>query len=116
MITPSEVNTKYDLVKPYLLPLQQRVRQTLSVFCEEKSFALVSRVKSLESLSEKIESGRYASWSEIDDLVAFAIVIPTLLEQETAIQFLEETFQQVALKRRGSTLKPPDVFRFDSTR
>jgi ppGpp synthetase/RelA/SpoT-type nucleotidyltranferase len=116
MITPSEINSKFNLIKPYLLPLQLIVRETLSVFCEEKSFALVSRVKSLESLSEKIESGRYASWSEIDDLIAFAIVIPTLLEEEMVIRFLEETFLAVALKRRGSTLKPPDVFRFDSTR
>jgi ppGpp synthetase/RelA/SpoT-type nucleotidyltranferase len=116
MITPAEVNTRYHAVKPYLVPLQHKVRETLSVFCEDRSFALVSRVKSLESLAEKIESGRYATWSEIDDLVAFTIVIPTLLEQEIAIQFLEKTFQPVTVKRRGSTLKPPDVFRFDSTR
>jgi len=43
-------------------------------------------------------------------------VVPTLLEEEQVIRFLGVTFRTIALKRRGSALKPPDVFRFDSTR
>lgn len=116
MITPAEVNGKYTSVEPYLTPLQLTVRETLSVFCQKKQFAMVSRVKTLESLCEKIESGRYSSWTGIEDLVAFAVVIPTLSEEEEVIRFLGDVFRTVALKRRGSTRKAPDVFRFDSTR
>lgn len=103
-------------MKPYFGPLQKYVRETLSSYCEQRSFALVYRLKSLESLSEKIESGRFANWSEIDDLVAFAIVIPTLIEETSVVDFLKEKFRCVSLKLRGTTQKAPDVFRFDSTR
>jgi ppGpp synthetase/RelA/SpoT-type nucleotidyltranferase len=116
VITPAEINSRYTLVKPYLDSLQQNVRETLSPYSEQNSFALIYRTKTLQSLSEKIESGRYASWGEIDDLVAFAIVIPTLAEEDSVVAFLQDKFRCVDLKRRGTTQKAPDVFRFDSTR
>jgi len=101
---------------PYLESLHRNIRDTLTNYCEQKGFALVHRLKTLESLSEKIESGRYSSWSELDDLIAFAIVIPTLLDEDTVITFLQDNFRTLGLRRRGTTQKPPDVFRFDSTR
>ena len=116
VITPSEINRRYSLEQPYFVDLQKRVRETLGSFCDAHEFALVSRVKSLASVSEKIETGRFASWSEMDDLVAFTIVIPTLLEEELAINFLDDKFHRIDLRRRESSQKSPDVFRFDSTR
>lgn len=116
MITPAEVNLRYSNVEPYLAPLRRYVNDTLSPYCEDRGFALVSRVKTRESVSEKIESGRFASWAEIDDLVAFAVVIPTLAHEESVVAFLTERFRTVDIKRRGATPKAPDVFRFDSTR
>jgi ppGpp synthetase/RelA/SpoT-type nucleotidyltranferase len=116
MITPPEVNARYSEIEPYLAPLQRYVHETISQFCQARGFAVVSRVKTLESLSEKIESGRYSRWSDIDDLVAFAIVIPTLADEEPATEFLQQRFQVVAIRRRGTSQKAPDVFRFDSSR
>ncbi len=116
MITPAEINSKYSLVKPYLDSLQHNLRETLSPYCEQRSFALIYRTKTLQSLCEKIESGRYASWGEIDDLIAFAIIIPTLAEEDSVVEFLQEKLRCVDLKLRGATQKAPDVFRFDSTR
>jgi len=116
MVIPLEILSRYGLIRPYLEPLHKTVHETLSAYCERQGFALVHRLKTLESVSEKIESGRYANWGEIDDLVAFAIVIPTLAEEDGAIGFLEEKFKTVRLRKRGSTMKSPDVFRFDSTR
>lgn len=116
MITPSEINSKFRELEPYLAPLQTRVREVLVPYCEKRSFALLSRIKTLESVCEKIETGRFAGWSAIDDLVAFAIVIPTLIDEEGVVNWLMERFETIDIKRRGSTMKSPDVFRFDSTR
>ncbi len=116
MITPQQVNAKFGWVEPYLAPLQKQIRETLSPYCEAHAFALTSRIKRLDSLCEKIESGRYPTWSEIDDLVAFAIVVPTIAEEDAVIEFLTAQFHRIGLKRRGSSRKAPDVFRFDSTR
>jgi ppGpp synthetase/RelA/SpoT-type nucleotidyltranferase len=116
MVIPTEILSRYALILPYLEPLRKIVHGTLSTYCERQEFALLHRLKTPESVSEKIESGRFAKWEEIDDLVAFAIVIPTLAEEDKTISFLQEKFRTVELKKRGSTMKSPDVFRFDSTR
>jgi ppGpp synthetase/RelA/SpoT-type nucleotidyltranferase len=84
--------------------------------CEPNGYALVYRIKSLPSLSEKIESGRFARWSELDDIVACAVVVPTLTDEPSVIQFLEQAFQKVRINLRNSSRKAPEVFRFDTTR
>jgi len=116
MIIPVRILNKYKSVEPYLEPLRIRVRDTLLVICEREGFALVSRVKSLASVSEKVETGRYAAWSEIDDLVAFTVVVPRLSDEPGVLNSLRNSFKEVTVRARGSTLKAPDVFRFDSTR
>ncbi len=84
--------------------------------CEEGGYAYSGRVKDAASLSEKIETGRYRNWEEIDDLFACSIVIPTLDEEPEVIKRLHDAFTEVECKRRGDTQKDPSVFRFDATR
>src|SRR6185312_12062773 len=62
------------------------------------------------------ESGRYSAWSELDDLVALSIVIPTLAEEVSVLEFLRATFKEGATRLRGTTKKNPAMFRFDVTR
>lgn len=116
MITPGAIHRKYTSLVPYLKPLRLAVRETLQPFVDENGYALVSRIKSLESLAEKLESGRYKRWAEVDDLLAFTIVVPTLSEEAKVLDFLRLVFEEVQLKARGSSRKAPDVFRFDGTR
>jgi ppGpp synthetase/RelA/SpoT-type nucleotidyltranferase len=86
------------------------------MFAEKQGFAYVGRLKDEESLAEKIETGRFPSWSQLDDLFACAIVIPTVADETPVIDFLDSRFSRVALRRRGTTQKDPAVFRFDATR
>jgi ppGpp synthetase/RelA/SpoT-type nucleotidyltranferase len=116
VITSPQTKSKYISVESYLDFVRARVRETLLGYCDTRSYAFVSRIKSLQSLSEKIESGRYGKWSEIEDLLACAVVIPTLLDEDSVLGFLSEAFEQVNLKKRGTTKKAPDTFRFDMTR
>lgn len=116
MITPARILNRYRSVEPYLDPVRIRVRDSLLVLCEREGLALVGRIKTLESVSEKVESGRFRSWGGIDDLVAFTIVVPRLADEVGVLAYLNRTFEQVALRPRGRTLKSPETFRFDSTR
>jgi ppGpp synthetase/RelA/SpoT-type nucleotidyltranferase len=76
----------------------------------------VGRLKTVESVGEKIEMGRYSSFSEIDDLVAFTLVIPNpRLEAET-LDFCQKVFDVARVRGKKDTRKPPEFFRFDSTR
>jgi len=48
--------------------------------------------------------------------VALTIVVPKLADEVRVLAFLRETFDEIATRARGSTMKAPDAFRFDVTR
>jgi ppGpp synthetase/RelA/SpoT-type nucleotidyltranferase len=92
------------------------VKDRISAYCEREGFPFVSRFKTAESVAEKIETGRFQKWSDLDDIFACIIIIPTLEYEVSVLNFLHRTFEQVDLKQRGSTQNDPSMFRFDSTR
>ncbi|MDD3710229.1 MAG: RelA/SpoT domain-containing protein [Methanothrix sp.] len=116
MIIPPHIQQKFSDVEPYFDILRDNLRSTLLTYCERNGFAFTYRVKSLDSLTEKIETGRYKRWTDIDDLIACTIIIPTLRYEDEVLTFLDNTFSRINVKKRGGTLKSPEVFRFDSTR
>lgn len=116
MIVIKSLQEKYREDNPHFRILGNKVNDTLIRYCEKNHFAYIYRYKDLESVAEKVESGRYPSWNSIDDLFAAAIIIPNLNQENIVIDFLTDTFELDTIKRRGSTLKAPDVFRFDATR
>ena len=77
MITPARIRAKYIETEPYLEPLKLKVRDSLQILCDREGYALVSRLKTIESACEKVETGCFSGGVKIDDLVAFTIVVPT---------------------------------------
>lgn len=116
MIIPQEATDKFNFEFKLLQAAHERFKPIIGSFCEKNGFAIVSRPKTIESVLEKIEAGRIKSWEDIDDLVAFSIITPSLQEEEEVIQFLKNIFKIVDIKKRGQTNKSPEVFRFDLTR
>lgn len=116
MGVPAEVRDAYIAVEPTLRALQEYLRAALRPWCDRRGFAFLDRIKTVESLAEKLESGRYARWSDLDDLYAATIVVPTAKREEDVLAFLTVLAVEDELRRRNSTRKPPDVFRFDTTR
>lgn len=116
MIVPGIIIQNYNMDAPYLRKVAERVKDNVSKFCGDHGFAFVGRMKTEESLAEKIETGRYVSWSQMDDLYACAIVIPTLREEAKVLEHLKTIYHQTELRARGTSQKDPTVFRFDSTR
>ncbi|MDZ8033011.1 hypothetical protein [Nostoc sp. DedSLP04] len=116
MIYPSILERKYNEYSPFVKRVSDKVKSTLINFCESQGYAFTSRIKSVESLAEKIETGRFKKWSDLDDLFACTVIIPTLSHEEEVIQFCKNTFKVTHKVKRGQNRKAPDIFRFDSTR
>jgi ppGpp synthetase/RelA/SpoT-type nucleotidyltranferase len=85
-------------------------------FCDTNGYAFTKRIKTIESLAEKIETGRFKKWSELDDLFGCTVIIPNLSQEQQVIKFCKDTFQVVKIVKRGQNEKSPDTFKFDSTR
>jgi hypothetical protein len=116
MIVPAKIQTGYDNLAAIVRATGKIVDETVLNYCSQHAYAFVSRPKTVASLAEKLESGRIARWSDIDDLYACTVVIPTLTVEDDVLEFLRTAFHQVSVRLRGTTRKAPEVFRFDSTR
>ncbi|MGL5941240.1 MAG: hypothetical protein ACRC2S_12740 [Waterburya sp.] len=116
MIYPSILDRKYNQYEPFIQEVAKKVKETLLNFCDAKGYAFTSRIKTIESLAEKIETGRFKKWSDLDDLFACTIIIPSLSHEKEVIEFCKNTFEIIRIIKRGQNKKSPDTFRFDSTR
>ena len=116
MIYPSILDRKYNQYQPFVREVAKKVKETLLNFCDLKGYAFTSRIKTTESLAEKIETGRFKKWSDLDDLFACTIIIPTLSHEKEVIKFCKATFKIIRTTKKGQNKKSPDTFRFDSTR
>ncbi|WP_399886548.1 hypothetical protein ACGH7X_18955 [Streptomyces sp. BBFR51] len=113
---PQSVSNAYSQVEPLLKAVSEYVGQTLRTYCDRSGYIFFDRIKKVESLSEKLEGGRITKWSDIDDLYACTIVIPTTAHEPAVIRKLDACFTRVGMRSRGTTKKAPEVFRFDTTR
>ena len=116
MIIPAILDQKYGDYQPLVRILANQAKATLQNYCDEHGYAFMSRIKTIESLAEKIETGRYEKWSDLDDLFACTIIVPTLSQEDTVITFCHEVFDVKQTKKRGQVEKDPEVFRFEATR
>lgn len=116
MIYPSILERKYNEYSPFVEEVSKKARETLLNFCERKAYAFTYRIKSIESLAEKIETGRFKKWSDLNDLFACTVIIPTLSHEQEVLEFCKTTFEIIKTVKRGQNKKSPDTFRFDSTR
>jgi hypothetical protein len=116
MPVPQRILNTYGQVEPLLESIAEYVSQTLRPYCEKSGYLFFGRIKKAESLSEKLEGGRIKKWSEIDDLYACTIVIPTAGHELAVIRKLDACFARSSVRSRGTTKKAPEVFRFDTTR
>lgn len=116
MIYPSVLDRKYQEYYPFVKEVAKKVKETLINFCENKGYAFRSRLKTVESLAEKIETGRFKKWSDLNDLFASTVIIQTLSHEKEVVEFCKNTFEIVNIVKRGQNKKAPDIFIFDSTR
>ena len=94
-----------NIVKSFLLP-----------FCTQQGYPYISRIKTEPSICQKIETGRFERLLDIDDLVAFTIIIPTGSHEQGCLDFLHGSFDVINVKTRARSVSNPRQFTFDSTR
>ena len=116
MIYPSILDRQYEQYLPLVKKVAKQVKETMLNFCDNKGYALTSRIKAIESLAEKIETGRFKKWSELDDLFGCTVIMPNLSQEQKVIKFCQDIFQVTKIVKRGQNKKSPDTFKFDSTR
>ena len=116
MGTSQSIRERYERDESSLIALESYVRTTLARWCRDQGYVLSGRVKDVGSVGEKLETGRIDRWSQLDDLVAFTIVVPTASHESRVLAKLGAIFDKVAIRGRGSSQKAPEVFRFDATR
>lgn len=116
MAAPARVAEAYEENRSRIEALATTVKETLSRWAEDRKYLFTGRLKTLESLSEKLESGRYERWSQVDDLYACTVVVPTASHEDGVLEFLRNAFLEREVRSRKTTRKAPDVFRFDTTR
>jgi hypothetical protein len=113
---PRWVDDIYSSQRPYIEALDTYLNSVLRPYCERHKFSFSHRVKSAISVAEKLESGRFSSWTDLDDLVAATIVVPNLTFEEQVVRHLNSVFSEVVTRSRQTAQTPPEVFRFSSTR
>lgn len=116
MIVPAEVRRRFNQSAKYIELSGKKIKEQLSNYCSKNGYAFLWRVKELESISEKIETGRYSKWSDLDDLFACSIIVPSLKHEAEVLSFLETVYPSIKVTQRNTKKKAPDVFRFDTTR
>jgi ppGpp synthetase/RelA/SpoT-type nucleotidyltranferase len=116
MNIPQPLIESYAQLLPVIEEVEKRVNQTLLRYSQDRLLPFISRIKTIESAAEKIETGRYRSFPEIDDLVAFTLVVPTLAQVADAADYCGNVFNLTSIRERASAKKSPDLFRFDATR
>lgn len=116
MSVPQSIRIAYDKVAPALREVKAYVESTMRPFCDRSKYPFFGRIKQVESLSEKLEGGRYSSWSEIDDLYACTIVVPSPAHESSIREKLSSSFAEQRVRSRATLQMAPDVFRFDGFR
>ncbi len=116
MIIPPVLLQKYAEYKSIVEATANNAKGTLQNYCDQHGYAFISRIKTIESLAEKIETGRYKKWSDLSDLFACTIIVPTLSHENAVIAFCKSVFSINQMIKRGQMKKDPEVFRFESTR
>ena len=116
MGVPAAAQRIFDFSRPAVKELERQIVTTVRTFSEDHEYLFVSWLKSLESFSEKLETGRFKSVSGVVDLFGCTVVVPTAAHEQTVIDFLNGVYICEDVRDRSSAQKAPDVFRFDATR
>jgi len=116
MTIPNLIRRGFDELEPFADEVGKRASDFLAPFARSEGYVFDSRLKTLDSVSEKIESGRFQSWADMDDLYACTLAVPLLRDQSAIISALRERFEVEGVKGRKQTKKAPDRFMYDATR
>ena len=116
MAVPNAVQAAYDRDLPLIRSVGTVVEQSVLGHASTHGYLFKGRIKTVASVAEKLETGRYLRWREIGDHYACSVVVPNRHHVDSVLTYLDAAFLQQAIRGRGVAQKPADVFRFDAPR
>jgi len=104
--------------KPLYQQLMQEVRAVLKPRVEERGWFYRDRVKALESYALKVETGRAADYTHMEDFFGCKVIVPNFSHIPEAIQLISDTYQieERRPKVDGETHNSSSDFIFDELR
>ena len=113
-----QIKNSIECLRQQAKYVEEYVSSKLREACNEKQWLYISRVKEDESFAQKLETGRYKSILDIDDIFACTIVVKDIKEISVAETLIEEKFNIVTRKPENSTETTlyPENFNYDSLR
>lgn len=114
VLLPS-VTQAYSELRPLLDLLERDLESHLKK--RPAGWHAVTRVKTLESAGQKLQTGRAASLDAMEDLVGAMIVVPTVSDISVAEKFVDRFFSENYRRPVGGmTSKKSSSFEFDDLR
>ena len=85
---------------------------------EDRGWFYRDRVKTLESFTLKVETGRFPDYARMEDFFACTVIVPTFSQLDDAIGMIEDLFELVRRHPEGDaeTHKGASNFTFDDLR
>ena len=117
MKIPASIRRIFDEAAPTYNRLKLEVDQRLLGLKHDR-WHYESRIKGIESFTQKIETGRVPNPRQLEDFLACTYVVPNLAAIESAERTVLESFR-VSQRRpphRDKTRKAPECFPFDDLR
>jgi hypothetical protein len=114
-VLPPSISKDYYQIRPQL----ERLQRDLDKFLVGRppKWYVVTRIKTVESAAQKLQTGRAASLSSMEDLVGAMIVVPTVSDIEQAVSFVSDFFSEKYRRPLpGVTSKMSSSFEFDDLR
>lgn len=114
IMVPAEISAAYVTIYHDALALQTRVDSILQAFADEQDGAYSSRVKSTESVYEKLLLGEYPFLHGMEDLFAATIVLPNAPVGDERISFATALEGQFCVEEiRSDRTRTPMEFVYD---
>ncbi len=107
MIVPSRISEIYDNIIKELELFKNDIDPVIRILSSKFDGLFSSRIKSKESFAQKVETGRFDEPTEIVDLYAATIVVPTYRQFNLIESEIDKSFE-VIRKIKNREKKPSD--------
>lgn len=113
-MVPSQLSTAYTTMAHHLYAMKQRVDAILSAYAEERDGQYASRIKTIDSILDKVVLGNYEQLLDIEDLFAATIILPSAPIGETLTSFTEYLSGHfIKCETRSNRTRKPSEFIYD---
>lgn len=109
------INSEFSNITPALERARSWVFDAVRNYCNTHEFLFDGRLKGLDSAAAKLETGRFATLLELDDLVACSVIVPTISKCAEAVEALKKLLN-VDLHKSRPAFTPSRSFQFENDR